>query len=329
MPYARNSDLPPEVREAYSPDCQGVFRRTWNDTYERSGSEGQAFAVAHTAAQRCEESKTMAEPRLKVAEAVDLSLSEDGSVTVAFAVLGDPADQKAEDIDKDGDVSLVGSLPVGKEVPISSYAHASWPERGGRLPVGLGVISEGKAKGKNLGILTGRFLTDTTHGRDTYLTVKALHSLQEWSFGYVAQGDKGTWAGVPANLNKRYDVYEVSPVLVGAGNGTSTLAVKEGEPLAGLPMADHYLRVLEEIDDFTKRTREIADLREKEGRVLSAANRTRLTALLEALRQTDDFRKEIESLLDTTDPDKIRDEGKALELAFLETQARITSLIHA
>lgn len=274
------------------------------------------------------------QPRLKVAEAVDLSLSEDGSVTVAFAVLGDPSDQKADDIDKDGDVSLVGSLPLGKEVPISAYAHASWPERGGRLPVGLGVLSEGKGKGgKNLGILTGRFLAETTHGRDTYLTVKALGALQEWSFGYVAEGSKGTWAGLPANLNKRYDVYEVSPVLVGAGNGTSTLAVKEGDPLAGLPMADHYLRVLEEVDEFTKRTREIADLREKEGRVLSAANRTRLTALLEALRQTDDFRKEIEALLDSTDPDKtvreIQEEGKALELAFLETQARITSLLHA
>jgi hypothetical protein len=273
------------------------------------------------------------EPRLKVAEAVDLSLSEDGSVTVAFAVLGDPADQKVEDIDKDGDVSLVGSLPVGKEVPISAYGHTSWPERGARLPTGLGVLSEAKGKGgRNLGVLTGRFLTDTTHGRDTYLTVKALGSLQEWSFGYVAETKQGVWAGRQANLNKRYDVYEVSPVLVGAGNGTHTLAVKEGGPLAGLPMADHYLRLLEEIDDFTKRTREIADLREKEGRVLSTANRERLTALLEALRQTDDFRKEIESLLDTTDPQKIREvsqEGKALEIAFLETQARLSNILHA
>jgi hypothetical protein len=272
------------------------------------------------------------QPRLKVAEAVDLSLSEDGSVTVAFAVLGDPGDQKAEDIDKDGDVSLLGSLPVGRDVPISAYAHASWPERGGRLPVGIGNISEGKAKGKNLGILTGRFLNETTMGRDTYLTVKALGALQEWSFGYAAEASKGVWAGVPANLNKRYDVYEVSPVLVGAGNGTSTLAVKEGTPLAGEPMADHYLRLLGEIDGFTKRSREIAEIREKEGRVLSTANRERLASLLDALRQTDDFRKEIEALLDTTDPARLAEtvqEGKALEIAFLETQARITSLLHA
>jgi len=270
---------------------------------------------------------------VKIAEAVDLSLSEDGSVTVAFATLGDPTDQKAEDIDKDGDVSLVGSLPVGKEVPISSYAHASWPERGGRLPVGIGTITEGKGKGgRNLGILTGGFFIDTTHGRDTYLTVKGLRDLQEWSFGYEVESTKGVWAGVQANLNKRYNVHEVSPVLIGAGNGTQTLAIKsgeDGEALAAIPFADHYLRVLEEVEAFTTRAREIADLRTKEGRVLSAANRARLTSLLEALRQTDDFRSEIEGLLDSTDPDKVREEGKSLEVAFLETQARVNRLLHS
>lgn len=270
---------------------------------------------------------------VKIAEAVDLSLSEDGSVTVAFATLGDPTDQKAEDIDKDGDVSLIGSMPIGKEVPISSYAHASWPERGGRLPVGIGTITEGKGKGgRNLGILTGNFFIDTTHGRDTYLTVKGLRELQEWSFGYEAESTKGVWAGVQANLTKRYNVHEVSPVLIGAGNGTQTLAIKSGEDgaaLAALPFADHYLRVLEEVEAFTTRAREIADLRTKEGRVLSAANRARLTSLLEALRQTDDFRSEIEGLLDSTDPERVREEGKSLEVAFLETQARVNRLLHS
>lgn len=274
------------------------------------------------------------QPRLKVAQAVDLSLSEDGSVTVAFAVLGDPSDQKAEDIDKDGDVSLVGSIPV-KDVPISAYGHTSWPERGARLPVGLGTLSEQKGKGgRPLGVLSGRFLTDTTDGRDTYLTVKALGSLQEWSFGYAAESSRGTWAGQPANLNKRYDVYEVSPVLIGAGNGTYTMAVKtaeDGEPLAGLPMADHFSRVLGDVEAFTKRAAEIADLRVKEGRVLSSANRNRITALLESIRQMDDFRKELERLLEETDPSRSEEaqaQGKALELAFLETQARISTLLH-
>lgn len=276
------------------------------------------------------------EPRLKVAQAVDLSLSDEGAVTVAFAVLGDPGDQKAEDIDKDGDVSLVGSLPVGQEVPISSYGHTSWPERGARLPVGIGTISEGKAKGRNLGILTGRFLNETTHGRDTYLTVKALGPLQEWSFGYVVDQKAGTWAGLPANLNRKYAVLEVSPVLVGAGNGTRTLSIKtaeDGTPLAGEPMAEQFLRVLEEVDGFTKRAREIADLRSKEGRVLSSANRARIAQLLEAIHSMEDFQKELEALLEQTDPEKdaeaIAAEGKSLEVAFLETQARITSLLHA
>lgn len=261
---------------------------------------------------------------IKVASAVDLSLSEDGSVTVAFAVLGDPSDQKAEDIDKDGDVSLLGSIGT-KDVPISNYAHSSWPERGGRLPVGRGSITEQKVKGRNVAVLQGGFFIDTTDGRDTYLTVKGLKELQQWSFGYEAEGKHGTWAGVEANLNSRYQVHEVSPVLIGAGNGTMTLDIKSG---ASMPLADHYLRLLEEVEAFTGRVHDVADLRAKEGRVLSSANRTRLTALLEALRQTDDFRKEIESLLDSTDPAARADEGKALELAFLETQARVMPLLH-
>lgn len=270
---------------------------------------------------------------VKIAEAVDFSLSEDGQVSVAFAVLGDPENQKADDIDKDGDVSVIGSLPIGKEVPISSYAHASWPERGGRLPVGKGVISEAKVKGKAVGVLTGGFFVDTTQGRDTYLTVKGLADLQQWSFGYEVQSKSGVWAGVPANLNSRYDVHEVSPVLIGAGNGTRTLAIKsgdgEGEPLAGISLAEQFSRVLGEVEAFRVRTAEIADLRAKEGRVLSSANRARLTSLLEALRQTDDFRAEIEGLLDQTDPDKAREDGKALEIAFLETQARVQRILHA
>ena len=271
----------------------------------------------------------------KIAEAVDLSLSEDGSVTVAFAVLGDPADQKVEDIDKDGDVSLLGSMPIGQEVPISAYAHASWPERGGRLPVGKGVISETKVKGRNLGVLEGGFFTDTTAGRDTYLTVKGLGSLQEWSFGYQVEPKAGIWAGVPANLNKSYTVHEVSPVLIGAGNGTGTLAIKsgeDGEARAALPMEAHFLRVLEEVGAFSTRSREIADLRQKEGRVISTANRQRIGTLLEALDQMDTFRLELRSLLETTDPERaaaVLEEGKSLEIAFLEAQARIQAIIHA
>jgi len=334
MPYARNEDLPPAVRERYAPPCQTVFREVFNTTMDRTGDEGRAMATAHTAAGNCEEARKMDEATtvgLKIASAVDLSLSEDGEITVAFATLGDPNDQKTSDIDKDGDVSLVGSLPVGKEVPISAYAHASWPERGGRLPVGKGTIGEVRRGGKTLGVLSGRLFTDTTQGRDTYLTVKGLGDLQEWSFGYVAKGRRGIWAGLEANLNSEYNVHEVSPVLVGAGNGTRTLAIKAaevGEAPAAEPMEDTYRRLLLAVDSFTKRVSEIQDLRSKEGRVLSAANRERLTALLTALQQTDDFRKEIERLLDETDPSRA-EEGKALELAFLDASTRLAAILHA
>jgi len=335
MPYQSNADLPPEVRDRYSARCQSIFRQVWNDIYDRTGDEARAFASATVAANGCKRSGKMDEtiPGLKIAQAVDLSLSDDGLVSVAFAVLGDPENQKADDIDKDGDVSLIGSLPIGKEVPISAYGHTSWPERGARLPVGRGVIGETTSKGRHLGVLTGSFFTDTTPGRDTYLTVKNLGDLQQWSFGYAVKQRKGTWAGREANINERYDVHEVSPVLIGAGNGTRTLAIKsvdDDDPPAGSTAADDYLRVLEEVKAFTGRMTEIADLRAKEGRVLSTANRERLTALLSALRQTDDFRKEIERLLAETDPERPQNEedGKALEVAYLRTAARLATILH-
>src|SRR3546814_14819273 len=62
-------------------------------------------------------------------------------------------------------------------VRISAYGHKSWQ---GQLPVGKGVI---RVKGKRA-ILEGQFFMTTTHGRDTFETVKALSEdgLQEWSY---------------------------------------------------------------------------------------------------------------------------------------------------
>jgi cation transport regulator ChaB len=52
MPYARNSELPPAVREAYSERCQTVFRKAFNAT---DGDEALRFKFGHTAAKNCEQ----------------------------------------------------------------------------------------------------------------------------------------------------------------------------------------------------------------------------------------------------------------------------------
>lgn len=144
-----------------------------------------------------------------------------GQVTALFATLNA--------IDMDGDVTLPGAFPDGKEVVVSAYNHGSWE---GALPVGHGRIRETR----DAALLDAQFLMDTTHGRDAFLTVKALakRNLGEWSYGYkVNDSYPGTFDGEDVRYLKALDVFEVSPVLRGAGVGTHTVDAK------GSTVGDH------------------------------------------------------------------------------------------
>jgi hypothetical protein len=76
----------------------------------------------------------------------------------------------------------------------------------------------------------------TTDGRDTFECLKEMGSDQEWSFGFRILG-----AEVPSDDERKQgarriltklDAFEVSPVIVGAGVGTRTTAVKGAPPEA-------------------------------------------------------------------------------------------------
>lgn len=140
-----------------------------------------------------------------------------GDVQAVFATLGV--------IDSDGDRILAGA--IGKQaVRLSAYGHGSWH---GALPVGRGRVYEDG----NDAIFAGRFFTETEAGRETYLTVKAMGDLQEWSFALpeidfeVVNED-----GRDVREIKRVVIPEVSPVLMGAGVNTRTLAIKSKEKRA-------------------------------------------------------------------------------------------------
>lgn len=203
----------------------------------------------------------------------DLQLSETGEVVVAFSRFGV--------IDHDNDVTFPGALPVGKSVVMSAYNHTSWD---GALPIGKGVISEDG----DLGILTGQFLMDTDQGRNAYHTVKGMGDVQEWSYGYRVLPPSGPemFEGKQVQALRKLDVFEVSPVLLGAGIGTTTLAIKSGVPGTELPYAEHLSGVLDAVKALYDRTADKADWRAKEGRVLSAANLAALKELADALGTT-------------------------------------------
>lgn len=130
-------------------------------------------------------------------------------------------------VDHDGDVTLPGAFG-NQNVRISAYNHTSWA---GALPVGKGTISEVGDEA----ILNGQFFMNIPAARDTFLTVKALDDpAMEWSYGYdVLERSQGKWPQDDANgedvqFLKKLKVFEVSPVLLGAGIDTRTLAAKSG-----------------------------------------------------------------------------------------------------
>jgi Caudovirus prohead serine protease len=222
-------------------------------------------------------------------------LTDTGDVIVAFAQIGV--------IDKDGDISQPGSFPT-KSVPMSAYGHSSWM---GDLPTGRGDIREEGG----WAIFDGKFFLDTTAGRDTYLTVKNMAELQEWSYGYLPLDWEFTQReGQDVRILKTQDVYEVSPVIVGAGVGTHTRGIK-GRPGAGMPYADHLSLGLEMVKAIAERSKDRVAFRAKEGRTLSSENRARLSSLATALG---DCISELTSLLEATDP-SADDAGKAASLA--------------
>lgn len=158
----------------------------------------------------------------KTLRGVEIKDESKGEVTAVFATLGVR--------DHDGDFTRDGAFTDGAPVRISAYGHKSWD---GLLPVGKGVI---RIKGKKA-ILEGQFFMNTTHGRDTFETVKELSEagLQEWSYGFDINGYSfGEEKGQQVRYLDRVTVHEVSPVLLGAGIGTRTLSAKrrstDGDP---------------------------------------------------------------------------------------------------
>lgn len=130
-------------------------------------------------------------------------------------------------VDKDGDVTRPGAFGE-QTVRISAYNHRSWQDE---LPIGKGGISEIGTKG----VMRGNFFMDVPKARDTFMTIKHLGDLMEWSYGYdVEDKGQGTWpegdpSGQTVRFLRKLKVHEVSPVLLGAGEGTRTISAKDSK----------------------------------------------------------------------------------------------------
>lgn len=205
---------------------------------------------------------------------------EEGHVTAVVSTL--------DVIDRDQDITLHGAFQEGQPVRIASWGH-KWHE----LPVGKGTIRESG----NEAVFEGQFFLDTTPGMDTYKTVKNLGELQEWSYGFdILKSSFGERDGQQVRFLESLNVFEVSPVLLGSGLDTRTESIKQR---SDLPYADEADAVLAAVEALKDRSKSLADLRAKEGRVLSDANRRRLQSLHGQLTAV---AKDIAELLEATAP---------------------------
>lgn len=148
-----------------------------------------------------------------------------GEVEVVFATLNV--------MDSDRDVTLPGAFSEGESVALSAYGHRVWD---GAPPVGRGTIHEVGDEA----IFRGQFFMDTTAGRETFLTVKGMGEIQQWSYGFTTElAEYGEFQGQDVKFLKKLRVFEVSPVLRAAGVGTRTTSAKgykgEGGPAVTVP----------------------------------------------------------------------------------------------
>lgn len=198
-------------------------------------------------------------------------------------------------IDHDGDVTVPGAFTDGQKVRISAYNHGSW---GSALPVGKGTIRSTDREA----ILDGRFFMDTTSGRETFQVVKELDDLGEWSYGFdIVDSEPGDFDGQRVRYLRRLDVHEVSPVLLGAGIGTRTLAAKSTAALVAsirdgldspakvrevvdglrgdMKLVEHIGAVKTDVDALADRVRDVVTLRADQGKQLGDASQQALDEL--------------------------------------------------
>lgn len=220
--------------------------------------------------------------------------ADQGLVTAVFATLGVK--------DSDGDVTNPGAFEDGAEVVISAYGHTSWD---GLLPVGKGIIREAG----DTAVLDGQFFMDTTAGKETFAVVKALGAQGEWSYGYLpVKYSFGDHDGERVRFLEALKVFEVSPVLLGAGVGTRTLSAKSADQVR---FGDDVRSVLAEVDRIAGRAADVMAMRAEKGKSLATDSAALLTDLEAALKALGD-------VLVTPGPDESDEAGAELQRLVLD-----------
>lgn len=175
--------------------------------------------------------KTKRDVEVKAFESFEIKDESTGEVEAVIATLNV--------VDRDYEVITPSAIKSGAKVKMSSYGHdAMGGFSAGSLPVGKGTVHVEKDKA----VFRGKIFTSTERGKETLAVLKEMGSEQEWSFGFRVLGseipnEEWTKQGARRILTK-LDVFEVSPVIIGAGIGTRTVAAKEADEEAARAKAE-------------------------------------------------------------------------------------------
>lgn len=183
--------------------------------------------------------------------------------------------------DKDGDWTEPGFIGTQPVAFLNSHNRTD-------LQLGKGVVSD--ENGKTAEVEGKLFLNDPDAEK---LHTKLRNDLDnppallEWSYGLMFKEggtEKGTRAGRTGRILRPLPdgspgvrVPEVSPVLVGAGEGTGTTSVKAAQ----LKLVDHILTTSKNLAELLARVHDVTRLREEKGQTLGDESMAALTELAE------------------------------------------------
>lgn len=173
-------------------------------------------------------------------------------------------------VDLDGDTYAPGAFGSGQEVQVLSGHSWQGP------PLGKGRIFEKDGDA----LAEFQLNLDTTAGADWHKALQfdvatGAKALTEWSYGFhIMDSEHETRDGKSVRVLKALDVFEVSPVVQGAGVGTGTLAIKS---------RNQFLPELERLVEYAEHLKEERSGEGKDMRPAWAEQIKELTARLEAL----------------------------------------------
>lgn len=160
-------------------------------------------------------------------------------------------------VDHDGDLTISGAFKTQSVSILPAHDRRSQ--------------SLGKAKIFEKGdkaIARGKFNLDIQAAREMHASLKFDLAngdpVQEWSYGFqIKESEEETRDGETIRILKSLDVFEVSPVLRGAGMGTGTISAKDKDQ-KNISLADDLAAVAKEVTRVAERAAEVIAMRLKQ-----------------------------------------------------------------